>query len=232
MPLERHNLRRLREFLGLQQDEFSSVVQLSKSLLQKLEHEKRTLTRSMAETIAACTGISPEWLLRNKRSEPLIDSQGKRYTKARYERAQAKRLDLLPAITPPLLVRTLLLQRYAEARDLFLRPEMHRHLIKFLLDLQLLCARYELKADYPETMIVADFIKEQQKRENPDNLYPGVISDAEKCYKAIQLQAKRLEREEAKKANRLSPFLSPEDHERMTKEFARAMAERTESKST
>jgi transcriptional regulator with XRE-family HTH domain len=220
-----HNLRRLRDFLGLQQDEFSSVVHLSKSLLQKLEHEKRPLTRSVAENIAACTGISPEWLLSNDSSEPLIDSRGKRYTRAQYERAQFKRLDLSPAITPPLLVRTLLLQRYAEARDLFLRREMHRYLIKFLLDLKLLCARYELKADYLETVTAADLMNEERKRENPDNLYPSVIRDAEKCYKAIKLQAKRLEREDAKKAKRLSPFLSPEDLERMTQRIRESLYE-------
>jgi transcriptional regulator with XRE-family HTH domain len=180
-----HNLRRLRELLELQQDEFSSVLRLSKSLLQKIEHKKRPLTRHMAEFIAACTGISPEWLLRNDPSARPINSKGNLYGQAQYQLAQSRLRDLHPAIKPPeIAVRGLLLRGYAEARDLFLRPEMYKHFVKFLLDHQLLCARYASKADYPETDTAGDIIDEQERRERPANLYPGVIKDAEKCYKA------------------------------------------------
>lgn len=203
-----HNLRRLREGLGLQQKQFADVLDMSPSLLQKLEHGDRPITRRLAEDIAACTGISPEWLLRNRRKEPPVDWQGEPYTAAHYHRAQFKRLSLVRLqLAPPILVRAVLLQRYAEARDLFLRPEMHRHLMKFLLDLQLLCARYETKAEYPASDTAVDAIKEQEKRENPSKLYPGIIRDAERCYKATQRTITRAEQREKKQIARFEQFL-------------------------
>jgi transcriptional regulator with XRE-family HTH domain len=189
----KHNLRRLRESLGLQQDEFCCVLRLSKSLLQKLEHAERPITQRIAEHIAACTGISPSWLLRNDQKARPIDAKGNRYGQRQYHVAQARLRGLRtvgcrPDMPPGIAVRTLLLQRYAEARDLFLRPEMYKQFLKFLLDHQLLCARYEMKADYPLAHTARDAIDEQERREQPGNLYPGVIKDAEKGYKAAKRQ--------------------------------------------
>jgi transcriptional regulator with XRE-family HTH domain len=204
-----HNLRRLRELLGFQQDGFTAVVHISKSELRKLEHEERPLSRRKAENIGACTGISPQWLLDNDSSEPPIDSRGRPYTKKQFEIARARRLDLRPARKSSITTRTWLLQRYAEARDLFLRPEMRGHLIQFLLDLQLLCARYEQHARYSATDTAQDAISEQHRRENPDNLFQGVIRDAEQCYKEARREGKRLARAEADREKRLAPFLPP-----------------------
>jgi transcriptional regulator with XRE-family HTH domain len=219
-----HNLRRLRELLGFQQDGFSVVVNMSKSLVRKLEHGERPFSQRMAENIAACTGVSSQWLLRNDSSEPPTDSHGRRYTKKQFEIARAKRLDLRPGRNPSISVRTWLLQRYAETRDLFLRPEMRCYVFPFLLDLQLLCARYELHADYPASMIGEDFINEQHRRENPDNLFPGVIKDAEQCHEHAKREGKRLTRAEANREQRLAAFLPPDERSRriIRKKIARA----------
>lgn len=206
-----HSLRRLREFLGYQQDEFASVLHLSKSLLQKLEQEKRPLSGRLAEDIAACTGISAGWLLRNDPNEPPTDARGRPYTRTQFDRAQVRRLDLMPTYKPPILVRMALFQKYAEARDLFLRPEMYGRLFKLLLDLQLLCAKYEPHAKYSETGTAADAIKQQDIRENPDNLFPSVIKDAEQCHTAAKLQRKRRAQAEVNKEQSLAPFLPKED---------------------
>ncbi len=184
-------MRRLRELLGLQQSEFSTVVRLSKSLLQKLEHGERPLTRQIAEKIAAYTGVAPEWLLTNDRKARPIDSKGNVYGQRQCHVAQARLRGLravgsTPGMPPEIAVCTWLLRQYAEARDLFLRPEMYKHLFQFLLDHQILCSRYQLKADYPATQIGKDIMDEQERRERPGNLYPGVIKDAEKCYKAAK----------------------------------------------
>jgi transcriptional regulator with XRE-family HTH domain len=211
------NVYRLRKALGLYQYEFSDVLHVSPSLLRKLEYGTRTLTPDNAENIAARTGISPGWLLRNDPREPLIDSDGRSYDgKERFKRAQLqfKPVNLALAHTPPILVRTVLLQRYAEARDLFSRPEMYQHLIKFALDLQLLCARYEMKADYPESMTGENFINAERDREKPDKLFSSIIRDAERCYKAVKLQRERVARAEAKEAKRLAPFLPREERAR------------------
>ena len=187
------------------------MLRMSKSLLHQLEHEKLKLTRRVAEDISARTGISADWLLRNDPKEPPVGARGERYTEAQYDRARINRFDLRPTHAPPILIRTVLLQRYAEMRDLFLRPEMHKHLIKFLLDLQLLTVRYDAKADYPASYTAGDAAREQDEREKPDRLFPGIIKDTERCYKAVMLRRKRLEREEAKEAKRLAPFLPREE---------------------
>jgi transcriptional regulator with XRE-family HTH domain len=205
-----HNLRRLREELRLEQKQFAPVIHLSKSLLQKLENEKRPLSRRQAEDIAACTGISVGWLLRNDRSEPLVDSKGKPYSEERFRLAQAMRFDLMPTLAMPVMLRALLLQSYARTRDLFLRPEMHKHFIKFWGKLEILRSEFELEADYPEEMTARQIIDEDVKKYlDPDVLYPGIIRDAEKCHKAEKLQRKRLAREEAEKAKRIAQLSSP-----------------------
>ena len=187
-PTGRTNLRRLRELLGFQQDEFSNVTDVSKSYLQQLEHGRR-FTNEILERIATRTGISPEWLRRNDRSRP-IDSKGKPYTNRQFDLAQARLRDFRPFWrgrgSADIAVCKLLLQRYAEARDLFHRREMHKHFVQFLLDFQLLWARYELHAKYPEHHTGRDAIAEQERREHPDNLFRGVIRDAENCLKAAK----------------------------------------------
>jgi transcriptional regulator with XRE-family HTH domain len=180
------NLRRLRELLELDQFVFSDATGMSKSYLQKLEHG-RTLTKQIRERIATRTGVSPEWLQSNDPGPP-YDAKGRRYSKEQFDRAQARLLDFRPFWRgrgkADIAVKRFLLQRYAEARDLFLRPEMYKYFVGFLLDLQLLCARYELKAKYPEHYTGADAIAEQKRREHPDSLFPGVVRDAEACHKA------------------------------------------------
>src|SRR4029077_12953766 len=90
-----HVLRHLREFLELQQDEFSVAIHLSKSMLQKLENEKKPLSRRVAEDIAAYSGISADWLMRNDptTATQLIDRRGRPYTPDHYKLAQIRRLD-------------------------------------------------------------------------------------------------------------------------------------------
>jgi transcriptional regulator with XRE-family HTH domain len=202
-----HNLRRLREFLQKQQDEFSVIIHVSKSMLQKLENEKKPLRLRMAQDISACTGISAEWLKQNDSRAALVDTRGRPYTLERFELAQLRRLDLDPTIKPPVMVRTLLLQNYAKARDLFLRPEMYPHFVNYVTQLEVLRGRFDLLADYPEDWNSAKFIDEELGRLHPNHLYSGIIRDVEQCQKAAQLKAKRIE------AAR-EPFLKPSRQDR------------------
>jgi len=77
---------------------------------------------------------------------------------------------------------------------------MYQHFIKYAAELELLYGRFWLKADLSEAeeaMSSDDFIREEQKQEQPDVLYPGIIKDAEKCWDAEKRYCERLEREEA-----------------------------------
>jgi transcriptional regulator with XRE-family HTH domain len=190
-----HNLRRLRELLGLKQESFSREIRISASLLQKLENEKKPLGRPLAEDIAARTGISAEWLLRNDRNEPPIDEKNRPYSKDRYARMQFTRRDLIPALKPPFAVRAVLLENYAKARDLFLRPEMYQHFLRYVSEAERLRMRFEEDAVYPEGTLADDLIREDAGARNPDVLYPGVIRDAEKCRRAVARERERIKRE-------------------------------------
>jgi len=175
-----------------------------------LENEKKPLKAHVAEAIAASTGISAEWLIRNEPSEAPIDSKGKPYTIEHYERAQAiTRLHSMPTtIKAPILVRRMFLEQYAKTRDLFLRPEMYKHFIKFVLKLDMLYRQFDLEADYPKEMTGADVIREEMNRLKPGNLFPGVIADAQRVWSAVDRERKRVEREAAQ---RVAAFLPPED---------------------
>jgi len=181
-----HCVRRLREFLKLSQNGFAKEVQISASLVHKIENKAQELTIRTAEQIARFTGISVEWLLRNNPAAPLIDAAGNRYTENGYLLAQARRRGL---ITPGLGVRTIvrmqLLQSYAKARALFDRPEMRQHFLRYVAELELLRGRFEDHALYPEGTTAGDMITEEAKLLKPEALFPGVIADARKCREAI-----------------------------------------------
>jgi transcriptional regulator with XRE-family HTH domain len=202
-----HVLRRLREFLQKQQAEFSIIAHISKSMLQKLENEKKPLSRRVAEDIATATGISADWLMHNDPSAALVDARGRPYSFERFELAQLRRLDLDPTLRPPVMIRTLLLQNYVKSRDLLLRREMFPHFLKYITQLEVLRGRFELLADYPEDWNSKKFSDEEQGRLQPNRLYSGIIRDAEQCRKAAQLKAKRIEAARA-------PFVRPSRRDR------------------
>jgi transcriptional regulator with XRE-family HTH domain len=193
-----HNLRRLRELLGFKQESFANEIRISASMLQKLENEKKPLKSLVAEDIAARTGISPEWLLKNDPNEPPIDTKGRLYTKDWYARTQFTRLGLIPTLRPPIAVRAVLLENYGKARDLFLRPEMYRHFLRFVMDLERLRMRFEEEAVYPEETRAQDLVREDARQRNPDTLYPSVIVDVQKCRRAVSRKRKQIERKKAK----------------------------------
>jgi transcriptional regulator with XRE-family HTH domain len=190
-----HCVRRLREFLGLKQDGFAREVDVSASMIHKIENEKtQKLSPRLAERIASFTGVSVQWLLRNHPAAPLVDPFGNRYTKNHYLRARSLRRDprllglILGARTT---VRMQLLQNYAKARALFDRPEMRQHFLRYIAELELLRGRFEDKALYSEGTTAGDLIVEEAKLLATDSLFPGVIADARKCQQAIKTARER-----------------------------------------
>jgi transcriptional regulator with XRE-family HTH domain len=199
LPTGTHNLRRLRELLGLKQDDFAKEIRISASMLQKLEHEQKPLKPRVAEDIADRTGISADWLLRNDPAEPPFDEKNRPYSRDRYARTQFTRRELLPALKPPFAVRALLLENYAKARDLFLRPEMYQHFLRYISELERLRMRFEEEAVYLEETTAAQLIDEDARQRNPELLYPSVIKDAGKCQRAIARERVKIEREKERR---------------------------------
>jgi transcriptional regulator with XRE-family HTH domain len=185
-----HCLRVLREFLGLSQTNFAKTVEISPSMIHKLENGTKNgtrLTTRTAEQIARFTGISVAWLLRNDPAAPLIDSAGNRYTENHYLRSRARAQGLItPGLGTRTMVRMQLLQSYAKARALFDRPEMRPHFLRYVVELELLRGRFEDHALYPEGTKAGDLIDEEARLLNPDTLLPSVIADARKCREALE----------------------------------------------
>ena len=88
----RHVLSVLRRELGMNQSDFAWLVGCSASHIQAVEIRRLPLTERVAMRIFAETGVSPDWLLANDFNRPMIEGgNGVLYTKACYERMQAKK---------------------------------------------------------------------------------------------------------------------------------------------
>src|SRR6266487_6894496 len=91
---ERHNLARLRLFLGLRQKEMSDVCGCSVDTIQSIELGRLALSELLARKISNATGIGAGWLLGNDRKAPLIsDVFGyfEPFTVSTYEKRRSER---------------------------------------------------------------------------------------------------------------------------------------------
>jgi DNA-binding XRE family transcriptional regulator len=85
----KHALAVLRVFLGMRQKELAELVGRSTRTIQAVEVGPLVLSESLAREISAKTGASLDWLMRNDVDAPIVDTEGKPYTKETYERARA-----------------------------------------------------------------------------------------------------------------------------------------------
>jgi transcriptional regulator with XRE-family HTH domain len=69
----RHNLARLRTFLGLGQKELAALANCKTKTVQKIELGKLELSEALAHKISAETAIAPQWLLENDTRRPLLE---------------------------------------------------------------------------------------------------------------------------------------------------------------
>jgi transcriptional regulator with XRE-family HTH domain len=72
----RHNLARLRLFLGLGQKEMADLADCSTRAIQSVELGTLALSESLARKISNATGIDAGWLLENNLKAPLITDHG------------------------------------------------------------------------------------------------------------------------------------------------------------
>ena len=83
----RHNLARLRLFLGKHQEEFADLVGCSRQLIQSVELGRAPLTVNLAERIFLRTWIGADWLYKNDLKAPLVDQINRPYTREAFEKA-------------------------------------------------------------------------------------------------------------------------------------------------
>lgn len=81
----RHSLAVLRSFLGLTQKEMADLVECSTPTIQAIELGKLKLSEKLGVTLAAKTGVSLDWLMRNDVTAPIVDPRGEPYTKESFE---------------------------------------------------------------------------------------------------------------------------------------------------
>ncbi len=85
----RHNLARLRLFLGLGQKQMAEVLKCSASAIQSIELGHLKLSESLAKRAAFATGVHPGWLLENDTTAPILSKWTMPYEKYDYFRAQS-----------------------------------------------------------------------------------------------------------------------------------------------
>ncbi len=85
----RHNLARLRLFLGIGQKELADVAGCSHDTIRSVELDRLKLSEGLARKISAATGAHFRWLIQNDLNTPIIETRGYRYTKSTYEATQA-----------------------------------------------------------------------------------------------------------------------------------------------
>lgn len=87
----------LRKLLGtdlqpMKDRDMAELLRTSVSTIHSLESGRLKLSPSLAKRMFHETGISLEWLLGDKPDAPPIGADGKEYTRATFERAQAEKI--------------------------------------------------------------------------------------------------------------------------------------------
>ena len=76
----------------MSQTTFAKLVGCAPSYIQAVEILRRALSEDRALRISAETGIAPRWLRSNDLTKPMVEvGTGRPYTRATFERAQAKK---------------------------------------------------------------------------------------------------------------------------------------------
>ena len=89
--LLKHVVAIMRTTLGLTQKELADMAECSVPTIQSVELGRLKLSEALAQRLADHTGVDLGWLLRNDRSQPMVDGQERPYTRAQFEMYQAQR---------------------------------------------------------------------------------------------------------------------------------------------
>jgi transcriptional regulator with XRE-family HTH domain len=90
----RHNLARLRLFLGLVQKQMADLAGCSRDTIQSVELRRLALSEGLARRISAATGVHFRWLIENDLKADIVRSRGNPghpFTKADFECVQANK---------------------------------------------------------------------------------------------------------------------------------------------
>jgi transcriptional regulator with XRE-family HTH domain len=87
----KHNLSRVRAYLGLRQKEMGALVGYSMRAIQSVENRTMTLSEPLAYRISAATGIDAHWLLENDLQAPFKADDFRPFTKKYYRQRQLDR---------------------------------------------------------------------------------------------------------------------------------------------
>ena len=90
----RHNLRRLRDFLGLEQRELAVLVKRTRHTIEAIEQNRLRLSPQLAFQISRACGIDAGWLLSGDSDLPMVNRRANVYGRRDFEQAQDE--DLKP----------------------------------------------------------------------------------------------------------------------------------------
>jgi transcriptional regulator with XRE-family HTH domain len=79
-------LRRLRDVIGLTQDEMAELLGYSGRMIQAVEYGRSPLTQPMTAIILSRTGINLRWLISRDPDSPMHDQWGNIYTRESFDR--------------------------------------------------------------------------------------------------------------------------------------------------
>src|SRR5438552_13816969 len=80
----------LRAKCGIDDSEMAKILDRSVHTIHSIECGRIKLTKELASRMARGTGISLQWLLDDNTSVEPTDADGKEYTRATFDRAQAR----------------------------------------------------------------------------------------------------------------------------------------------
>src|SRR5437867_1964060 len=90
--LQKHNVARLRVFIGENQEAFAKLIGCSVHTLQSVETGRLKLREELARRISTATDVDLNWLRQNDLdAEPRVANSKYPYTRSTFENAQAQR---------------------------------------------------------------------------------------------------------------------------------------------
>ena len=96
-PSMRHNVARLRTFLGFTQPEFAELTEMSIPTVQSVEAGRLVLSADKAENVSQATLVSEKWLRANNAEAPIVSIFGVPYTRRHFVAAQLLKIRGLAA---------------------------------------------------------------------------------------------------------------------------------------
>jgi transcriptional regulator with XRE-family HTH domain len=83
----------VRNEIGVTQQEFADLISKSRMTIQSLELGKLALSEKLALLISAKTGVSASWLLGNDPASPIVDMDGRPWTKESFEKRAGQAIE-------------------------------------------------------------------------------------------------------------------------------------------